>query len=106
MSARRDEDEPDGDGPRVADSKRKQRQHTGSHKGEAALGGGGVTGPRPFHRAKSHPAFGRKASSFAATRGWRCDARGPEGVIADPGLAAGVAPGNQIISSFQFLVSG
>ena len=25
-----------------------------------------------LHRWKSHPAFGRRASWFAATRGWRC----------------------------------
>ena len=37
MSARTDGDDPDGDGPRVADSNRKQRQHTDGHKGEAAL---------------------------------------------------------------------
>jgi hypothetical protein len=32
-------DDVDGDGPRVANAKRKQRQHTGSHQGESALGG-------------------------------------------------------------------
>ena len=30
-------DDIDGDGPRVANGKRKQRQHTGSHQGESAL---------------------------------------------------------------------
>jgi len=35
----RGRDDIDGDGPRVANGKRKQRQHTGSHQGEPALGG-------------------------------------------------------------------
>jgi len=38
MSARTDGDDLDGDGPQIADANRKQRQHTDSHKGEAALG--------------------------------------------------------------------
>ena len=38
MSARTDGDDPDGDGPRVADTNHKQRQHAHSHKREAALG--------------------------------------------------------------------
>ena len=38
MLARTGGDDRDDHGPRVADSNRKQRQHTDSHKGEAALG--------------------------------------------------------------------
>src|SRR5271157_2542771 len=37
VSARTGGDDPDSDAPRVANSNRKQPQHTDSHKGEAAL---------------------------------------------------------------------
>jgi len=73
----------------------------------------------PLRREKSRPGAGRKASSSAATRGWRCaarfsqlaavlqvrgDARGPEGVVPDPGLdASSACAGNAAYDVNQFL---